>query len=82
MVRRIKKMRPIHTIADNSALKRKEILPCTACLYHTLFIPEIILLNAFFFIYIHMGFIYGENVLSSLFPSCTDTCLLAHLKFI
>ena len=24
--------------------------------------PEIILLNAFFFIYIHMGFMYGENV--------------------
>ena len=36
-----------------------------------LFIPEIILLNAFFFIYIHAGFIYGENVGSSLFPSCT-----------
>ena len=27
-----------------------------------LFIPEIILLNAFLFIYIHTGFIYGENV--------------------
>ena len=53
--------------------------------YNTLcvFIPEIILLNVFiFFTYIHMGFMYGENILSYLFPSCTDTCLLAHLKFI
>ena len=43
------------------------------CIYHTLFIHSgNISLNAFiFFIYIHMGFVYGKNVWSYSFPSCT-----------
>ena len=43
------------------------------CIYRTLFIHSgNISLNAFiFFIYIHMGFVYGKNVWSYSFPSCT-----------